>query len=91
MPDLNISRINELYHKSKAEGLTEEEKKEQTGGTVEGEEKEQSGGTVEGEETDHSEGAVTGDENEPETWADEYGRHGHHGSSRGNGRRKWHD
>ena len=29
MQDLNISRINELYHKSKAEGLTEEEKKEQ--------------------------------------------------------------
>ncbi|MCI9122511.1 MAG: DUF896 domain-containing protein [Eubacterium sp.] len=29
MPDLNISRINELYHKSKAEGLTEAEKKEQ--------------------------------------------------------------
>lgn len=24
-----IARINELYHKSKAEGLTEEEKKEQ--------------------------------------------------------------
>lgn len=29
MLELNISRINELYHKSKAEGLTEEEKKEQ--------------------------------------------------------------
>ena len=29
MPDLNIIRINELYHKSKAEGQTEEEKKEQ--------------------------------------------------------------
>ena len=29
MPELNISRINELYHISKAEGLTEEEKKEQ--------------------------------------------------------------
>lgn len=29
MSDLNISRINELYRKSKAEGLTEEEKEEQ--------------------------------------------------------------
>ncbi|NLO09242.1 MAG: DUF896 domain-containing protein [Clostridiales bacterium] len=27
--DLNIDRINELYHKSQAEGLTEEEKTEQ--------------------------------------------------------------
>jgi len=27
--DGKIARINELYHKSKAEGLTEEEKKEQ--------------------------------------------------------------
>lgn len=27
--DLNIDRINELYHKSQAEGLTEEEKAEQ--------------------------------------------------------------
>lgn len=26
-----IARINELYHKSKAEGLTEEEKQEQAG------------------------------------------------------------
>lgn len=26
---LNIKRINELYHKSKTEGLTEEEKQEQ--------------------------------------------------------------
>lgn len=29
MTDEQIARINELYHKSKAEGLTEEEKKEQ--------------------------------------------------------------
>lgn len=29
MADLNIDRINELYHKSQKEGLTEEEKKEQ--------------------------------------------------------------
>lgn len=29
MDDLKIARINELYHKSKAEGLTEEEKSEQ--------------------------------------------------------------
>lgn len=29
MTDEKIARINELYHKSKAEGLTEEEKKEQ--------------------------------------------------------------
>ena len=29
MPELNISRINELYHKSQAEGLTEKEKSEQ--------------------------------------------------------------
>lgn len=29
MDDKKIARINELYHKSKAEGLTEEEKKEQ--------------------------------------------------------------
>jgi len=30
MNDDTIKRINELYHKSKAEGLTEDEKKEQT-------------------------------------------------------------
>ena len=29
MKEKKIRRINELYHKSKAEGLTEEEKKEQ--------------------------------------------------------------
>lgn len=29
MQDLDIKRINELYHKSKAEGLTEQEKEEQ--------------------------------------------------------------
>ena len=29
MKEQKIRRINELYHKSKAEGLTEEEKKEQ--------------------------------------------------------------
>lgn len=29
MDDKKIARINELYHKSKAEGLTEEEKAEQ--------------------------------------------------------------
>lgn len=29
MNEEKIKRINELYHKSKAEGLTEEEKKEQ--------------------------------------------------------------
>lgn len=29
MGDLHIERINELYHKSKNEGLTEEEKLEQ--------------------------------------------------------------
>lgn len=29
MDEKRIARINELYHKSKAEGLTEEEKKEQ--------------------------------------------------------------
>ena len=31
MTDEQIGRINELYRKSKAEGLTEEEKKEQAG------------------------------------------------------------
>ncbi len=30
MDQLQIARINELYHKSKKEGLTEEEKAEQT-------------------------------------------------------------
>ncbi len=30
MDEKKIARINELYHKSKAEGLTEAEKKEQT-------------------------------------------------------------
>ena len=30
MTQEKINRINELYHKSKAEGLTEDEKKEQT-------------------------------------------------------------
>lgn len=30
MNENDIKRINELYHKSKGEGLTEEEKKEQT-------------------------------------------------------------
>ncbi len=30
MADLQIDRINELYHKSQKEGLTEEEKEEQT-------------------------------------------------------------
>ena len=30
MEDSRIARINELYHKSQAEGLTEEEKAEQT-------------------------------------------------------------
>ena len=29
MTEQKIARVNELYHKSKAEGLTEEEKKEQ--------------------------------------------------------------
>lgn len=29
MDNLKISRINELYHKSKAEGLTDKEKEEQ--------------------------------------------------------------
>ena len=29
MADLKIDRINELYHKSQKEGLTEEEKREQ--------------------------------------------------------------
>jgi Uncharacterized protein conserved in bacteria len=29
MADLQIDRINELYHKSQKEGLTEEEKEEQ--------------------------------------------------------------
>lgn len=29
MDEKKIARINELYHKSKAEGLTEEERKEQ--------------------------------------------------------------
>ena len=29
MAELNIERINELYHKSKTVGLTEEEKEEQ--------------------------------------------------------------
>ncbi len=31
MNEDKIKRINELFHKSKAEGLTEEEKKEQAG------------------------------------------------------------
>lgn len=30
MEDSRIARINELYHKSQAEGLTEDEKAEQT-------------------------------------------------------------